>query len=188
MHPNGRRSAGLLSSTRASGITGALITAWLLCADRQCLRGMSAQNAGRLAEAREHYAAAVRLDPFQARYGFWLVGAIRAQARAETDPDRKRELGRDAVEAARPLAARHPHDVRAWHALGGSLAALTLQGGPDAMAQAAEALDRGVLADWSYRPLLETRLTVASLRGDVNAKGDSTRRLARLDALDAAGR
>ncbi|MCM2303905.1 MAG: hypothetical protein NDJ72_04335, partial [Elusimicrobia bacterium] len=57
-----------------------------------------------------------------------------------------------------------------------------LQGGPDGMSEAAAALDRGARADWSYRPLLETRLAVANLRKDSRAKADTDRRLARLDA------
>ena len=92
-------------------------------------------------------------------------------------------LGLEAVAAARAMEKWHPLDVRALHALGGSLAALALQGGPDGMAEAAAVLDRGARADWSYRPLLETRLTVATLRKDARAKADTEARLARLDAM-----
>lgn len=184
LDPRGARSRGLPVTASALSAAGVLVSAWLLLADRRCLEGMRAQHEGRVEQARASYAAAARMNPAESRYGFWLVGLIREQARSEKDPGRRLALGLESVAAARALESRHPLDVRALHALGGSLAALTLQGGPDAMAEAAAALDRGARADWSYRPLLETRLTVASLRGDRRAKADSAARLARLDALD----
>ncbi|MCR4294592.1 MAG: hypothetical protein NUW21_03600, partial [Elusimicrobia bacterium] len=146
-----------------------------------------AQHEGRLEEARAGYAAAARLQPAEPRYGFWLVGLLRERARLAPQPAERLALGVDAVAAARALERWNPRDVRALHALGGSLAALSLQGGPDAMAEAAAALERGARADWSYRPLLDTRLTVAALRKDARAKADTEARLARLDAVTRLG-
>lgn len=179
----GARPRGLPAAALALSAAGVVVSAWLLLADRRAFEGMTAQHEGRAAEARSSYEAAVRLNPFESRYGVWLVGLLRERARAETEPARRVALGSEAAAAARALEQRHPLDVRALHALGGSLAALALQGGPDGMAEAASVLDRGALADWSYRPLLETRMTVATLRGDARVKADTAARLVRLDAL-----
>lgn len=183
LDPRGARPRGLPRAALSLSAAGVLASAWLLIADRRCFEGMRAQNEGRVAEARAAYAAAARMNPAESRYGFWLVGLIRDQARAEKDPARRISLGVDAVAAARAMEKWNPLDVRALHALGGSLAALALQGGPDGMSEAAAVLDRGAQVDWSYRPLLETRLTVANLRKDARAKADTEARLARLDAL-----
>ncbi len=183
LEPRGARPRGLSAATLSLSAAGVLASAWLLIADRRCFEGMRAQNEGRIEEARSAYAAAARMNPAESRYGFWLVGLIRDQARVEKDPARRISLGQEAVAAARAMERWNPLDVRALHALGGSLAALALQGGPDGMAEAAAVLDRGARADWSYRPLLETRLTVATLRGDGRVKADTAARLARLDAL-----
>jgi len=183
LDPRGARPRELSTAAAALSAAAVLATSWLVAADRRCLQGMRAQHEGRLAEASALYGAAARLNPSEQRYGFWLVGALREQARAEKEPSRRLALGLQSVNAARAMERRHPGDVRALHALGGSLAALALQGGPDGMEEAAEVLERGARADWSYRPLLETRLTVANLRRDARAKADTTARLARLDAL-----
>lgn len=173
-----------LPGAAASASAAALLAAgWLTAADRHCLRGMRAQHAGRGEEARAAYAAAARLNPAESAYGFWLVGLLREQARAEADPGRRRMLGAEAVAAARAMERGRPRHVRSLHALGGSLAALALDGGPDQLAEAAAALERGVAADWSYRSALETRSAVAKLRGDRRTYEDSAARLARLDAL-----
>lgn len=181
--PRGARPRGLPAAALTLSAAGVVVSSWLLLADRRAFEGMTAQHEGRAAEARSSYEAAVRLNPFESRYGVWLVGLLRERARAETEPARRVALGSEAAAAARALERRHPLDVRALHALGGSLAALALQGGPDGMAEAASILDRGALADWSYRPLLETRATVAALRGDARVKADTAARRARLDAL-----
>ncbi len=182
LDPRGaRRAAG---AALALGATGAAAAAWLLAADLRCYEGMKAQRAGRLEEASASYAAAARLNPYEDRYGFWLVGALRERARAEKDPAAKTALGVESVAAARILERRHPFDARALHALGGSLAALSLQGGPDGMAEAAAVLERGARADWSYRPVHETRLTVAGLRKDERARADAAAALARISALE----
>lgn len=183
LDPRGARPRALSSAVSTLSAAGVLASAWLLIADRRCFEGMRAQSEGRIAEARAAYAAAARLNPAESRYGFWLVGLIRDQVRTERDPARRISLGLEAVAAARAMARWNPLDARALHALGGSLAALALQGGPDGMAEAAAVLDRGAQADWSYRPLFETRLTVANLRRDARAKADTEERLARLDAL-----
>lgn len=183
LDPGGPRPRG---ATRAAAVFSAAAfaaAAWLLLADRRAFQGMRAQHEGRLDAARAAYAAAVRLNPAEQSYGLWLVGAIREQARAEKDPARRLALGGEAAAAARALAGWNPLDARALHALGGSLAALALQGGPDGMAEAAAVLDRGARADWSYRALLETRLVVARLRKDAFAKADAEARLARLNGL-----
>lgn len=183
LDPGGTRPRALPKAAAAMTALAAIASAWLLLADRRAYEGMSAQHVGRLDDARASYAAAARLQPAESRYGFWLVGLLRERARVEPDPARRLALGADAVAAARSMERWNPGDVRALHALGGSLAALTLQGGPDALAEAAAALDRGARADWSYRPVLETRLAVANLRKDARAKADTERRLARLDSL-----
>jgi O-antigen ligase len=183
LDPRGARPRGLPAAALTLTATGALASAWLMAADRRCLEGMRAQHEGRIEQARAAYGDAARMNPAEARYGFWLVGLIREQARTEKDPARRLSLSAEAVAAARTLEHWHPLDVRALHALGGSLASLALQGGPDGMAEAAAVLDRGAQADWSYRSLLETRLTVANLRKDARAKADTEARLARLDAL-----
>jgi len=184
LDPRGARPRVLPAAAFAASAAGVLAAAWLLAADRRCLEGMRAQRDGLLERAVSRYAAAARLNPHEARYGFWLVGALRERARTEREPALRLALGADAVAAARALEREHPLDVRALHALGGSLAALALQGGPDGMTEAAAVLERGPASDWSYRPLLETRLTVANLRRDRRAADDSAARLARLDALE----
>lgn len=181
--PGGDRPRALPKAAAALTAAAVVASAWLLLADRRAYEGMRSQHVGRLDDARASYAAAARLNPAESRYGFWLVGLLRERARVEPDPARRLALGADAVAAARAMERWSPGDVRALHALGGSLAALSLQGGPDAMTEAAAALDRGARADWSYRPLLETRLTVANLRKDARAKADTEARLARLDAV-----
>lgn len=181
LDPRGTRRAP--GTAFALGGAGAAAAIWLLVADARCYAGMKAQNAGRLDEARAAYAAAARLNPFEDRYGFWLVGALRARAREEQDAAVRLALGVESVAAARTLERRHPFDARALHALGGSLAALALQGGPDGMAEAAAVLERGARADWAYRPVHETRLTVARLRKDARASADGAASLARIDAL-----
>jgi O-antigen ligase len=183
LDPGGERPRAPARAAAAFAAAALTAAAGLMTADRRAFEGMTAQRAGRLDAARAAYAGAARLNPAEQSYGLWLVGAIREQARAETAPARRAALGGEAVAAARAMERRNPLDARALHALGGSLAALSLQGGPDGMAEAAAALDRGARADWSYRPLLETRLTVASLRKDARAKADTEARLARLDAL-----
>lgn len=183
LDPGGERPRGATRAAAAFSAAALVAAGGLLLADRRAFLGMAAQHAGRLDEARAGYEAATRLNPAEQSYGLWLVGAIREQARAEADPARRLSLGRDAVSAARALARWSPLDARALHALGGSLAALALQGGPDGMAEAAEVLGRGARADWSYRALLETRLVVANLRKDAFAKSDTEGRLARLNAL-----
>lgn len=182
LDPGGTRPRALPKAASALSAAAVLASACLLLADRRAYEGMRAQHEGRLDDARASYAAAARLNPAESRYGFWLVGLLRERSRVEPDPARRLALGADAVAAARAMERWNPGDVRALHALGGSLAALSLQGGPDAMAEAAAALERGARADWSYRPLLETRLTVANLRKDARAKMDTDRRLARLEA------
>ncbi|MDP3541064.1 MAG: O-antigen ligase family protein [Elusimicrobiota bacterium] len=183
LDPGGTRPRALPKAASALTAAAVFASAWLLLADRRAYQGMRAQHEGRLDDARAGYAAAARLQPAEARYGFWLVGLLREQARLAPQPAERLALGADAAAAARAMERWNPRDVRALHALGGSLAALSLQGGPDAMAEAAAALDRGARADWSYRPLLETRLTVATLRKDARAKADTQARIARLDAL-----
>lgn len=183
LDPRGKRPRELPAAALALSGVGALAAVWLLAADRRAYEGMKAQSEGRLEDAHAAYASAARLNPADARYGFWLTGLVRERARVEKDPARRLALGLEAVESARVAARWHPLDVRALHALGGSLAALALQGGPDGMAEAAEVLERGAQADRGYRPLLETRLTVATLRGDARAKTDSAALIARLDAL-----
>lgn len=169
----------------ASSATAVLAAGWLFLADLSCLAGMRAQSEGRLDEAQAAYAAAARLVPTEASYGFWLAGLLRERARTDPDHDRRHAFAREAVAAARVMERWNPGDVRALHALGGSLAALSLHHGPDGMTEAAAVLERGVTADWSYRSLLETRRTVASLRGDRASQDDSAARLAKLDALVA---
>lgn len=183
LDPRGALPRALAGAASAASAAALLVAGWLTAADRLCLLGMRAQHAGLGEEARAAYAAAARLNPAESAYGFWLVGLLREQARAETDPARRRTLGAEAVAAARAMERGRPRHVRSLHALGGSLAALTLDGGPDRMEEAAQALERGAAADWSYRSLLETRLSVARLRGDRRAYEDSAARLARLDAL-----
>ena len=185
--PGGARSRGLSRSAAAFSSAALLASAWLLAADRRCLQGMRAQAEGRMDEARAAYAGAVRMNPAEQSYGLWLVGAIRERARQEKDPARRLSLSVEAVSAARDLERWNPLDARALHALGGSLASLSLQGGPDLMEEAAAVLERGARADWSYRALLETRLTIANLRRDARAKADTVSRLARLDALARKG-
>lgn len=182
LDPRGARRAP--GAALALGGAGAATAVWLLAADARCYEGMKAQNAGRLDEARAAYSAAARLNPYENRYGFWLIGALRERARAEPNPAAKLALGIESVSAARTLQSRHPFDARALHALGGSLAALALQGGPDGMAEAAAVLERGARADWSYRPVHETRLTVARLRKDARASADGAASLARIDAFE----
>lgn len=183
LDPRGARARGLPATVFALSAAGIAAAVWLTVADRRAYEGMMSQSEGRLDSARASYESATRLNPAEVRYGFWLVGLLREQARAEKDPGRRLALGVEAVSAARRLERFHPLDIRALHALGGSLAALALQGGPDGMAEAASVLERGARADWSYRSLLETRMTVAGLRGDGRVKADSAARLARLDAL-----
>jgi hypothetical protein len=158
-------------------------SAWLFHADRLCLAGMRAQNAGDIARARASYRDAVRANPTEFIYRYWLVGLLRAQARGESDPARRRTLHEEALSSARAMARIFPNDARSQHALGGALAALTLDGGPNGLAEAAVVLDRGLRNDWSYRALLKTRLAVAQLRKDAATRADSTERLSRLDAL-----
>lgn len=183
LDPRGRTPRGAARAAAAFSAAALVAAGGLLLADRRAFLGMNAQREGRLADARAAYEAAVRLNPAEQSYGLWLAGAIREQARAEAEPARRLSLGREAVAAARALERWNPLDARALHALGGSLAALALQGGPDGTAEAAEVLDRGARADWSYRSLLETRLVVAKLRKDAFAKADTEGRLARLNAL-----
>lgn len=188
LDPRGTLPRALPKSAAAFSAAAVLAAGWLFLADRACLSGMRAQKEGRLDEARAAYASAARLVPFESRYGFWLVGLLRERARTDSDPARRLAFGGEAVTAARAMERWNPGDVRALHALGGSLAALALQGGPDGMAEAAAVLERGPRADWSYRPLLDTRRTVAGLRGDRAAQADSAARLARLDAVVAPRR
>lgn len=183
LDPRGKRPRELPAAALIASAAGALAACWLLAADSRAYQGMRAQNEGRLEAAQKAYARAADLMPADSRYGFWLVGVIRERVRAETDPGRKLALGTEAVAAARAMERWHPLDVRALHALGGSLAALALQVGPDGMAEAAEVLERAARADWGYRPALETRLTVAGLRGDARAKAEAAAMLARLDGL-----
>lgn len=183
LDPRGTRPRAFSRAAPVLCALAAGAAAWLTAADRMCMRGMRAQHDGRLSEARSAYSAAARTNPAEARYGYWLVGLLRESVRTEKDPARRLALAAEAVAAARVMERWNPSDVRALHALGGSLAAYTLQGGPDSMAEAAAVLDRGPGADWSYRSLLETRLVVANLRGDARAKEDSAARLARLDSL-----
>lgn len=182
LDPGGTNPRALPRAATALTACAVFASAWLLLADRHAYEGMRAQHEGRAEDALAGYAAAARLNPAESRYGFWLAGLLRERARVEPDPARRLALGAEAVAAARAMERWNPSDVRALHALGGSLAALSLQGGPDAMAEAAAALDRGARADWSYRPLLDTRLTVATLRKDARAKADTEARLSRLDA------
>lgn len=183
LDPGGERPRGAARAAAAFSAAALVAAGGLRLADRRAFLGMTAQHEGRLDAARAAYGAAVRLNPAEQSYGLWLVGAVREQARAEEDPARRLALGGEAVAAARALAGWNPLDARALHALGGSLAALALQGGPDGMAEAAVVLDRGARADWSYRALLETRLVVANLRKDAFAKSDTEGRLARLNGL-----
>ncbi|MBI5597478.1 MAG: O-antigen ligase family protein [Elusimicrobia bacterium] len=183
LDPRGVRPRAFSKAAPLLTAAAVAATGWLMLADRSCMQGMRAQHEGRLDDARQAYAAAARLNPAECRYGFWLVGLLRDSARAEKDPARRLALGAEAVTAARAMERRHPLDVRALHALGGSLAALTLQGGPDSLSEAAAVLDRGPGADWSYRALLETRSAVADIRGDLRTKEDSALRLARLESL-----
>ena len=116
----GARLRGLPSAALTLSAAGVLASAWLLIADRRCFEGMRTQTEGRIEEARAAYAAAVRMNPTESRYGFWLVGLIRDQARTEKDPARRIALGLEAVAAARAREEWHPLDVRAPHALGGA--------------------------------------------------------------------
>lgn len=188
LDPRGARPPAPTKAVAALSAAAVLVSGWLFLADRACLAGMRAQKEGRLDEARAAYASAARRVPFESRYGFWLVGLLRERARTDPDPARRLVFGGDAVAAARVMERWNRDDVRALHALGGSLAALALQGGPDGMAEAAAVLERGPRADWSYRSLLDTRKTVAGLRGDRAAQADSVARLASLDAIVASRR
>jgi hypothetical protein len=141
-------------------------------------RGCAGRGPGE--EARVAYAAAARVNPAEQRYGLCLPACCanrRARGAGSCPPPGP---GRGGGGGARDGAAESLDS--ALHALGGSLASLSLQGGPDAMAEAAAVLERGARADWSYRPLLETRLTVANLRRDARAKAGAEAQLARLDA------
>lgn len=178
-----RVPAGVVAGSSAAAV---LAAGWLFLADRACLAGMRAQREGRLDDAVVAYAAAARLVPTESSYGFWLVGLLRERARTDPDHGWRRTFAEEAVAAARVMERANPGDVRALHALGGSLAALSIHHGPDHLAEAAAVLERGVAADWSYRSLLETRRTVANLRKDRAAYDDSAARLARLDALVAS--
>ncbi|HBL18634.1 MAG TPA: hypothetical protein DD417_18210 [Elusimicrobia bacterium] len=183
LDPRGARSRGIARASLLFSAVAVAASVWLLTADRSCLRAMRAQQAGRPQDALAAYAAATRLNPFELRYGLRRVGLLRELARSEDDPLRRRALLEEAVRASRVLVRWNPLEAEAQHALGGSLAALTLQGGADGMRESAEALERGLRADWSHRPLIETRLKLAALRGARDAAADSTRRLAELDAL-----
>lgn len=182
LDPRGGRARGVSLAASGLGAAGLLLSFWMLAADRHCMTGFRAQHEGRLDDARASYAAAAAVNPAEARYGYWLVGLLRSQAREETDPARRRKLLEESVSAARVMERWNPLDPRALHALGGSLTALAAEGGKESAAEAAPILERGVRADWSDRSMIKTRMAAAALRGDRGAYEDCVARLARLGA------
>lgn len=164
---------GKASLPRAASVPAALfclaalgLAGRLYWADRAHMTAISLANAGRYQEALDGYRRASRLNPTETSYPLARVGLLINLAKVASTPAVRLKFLDEAVDAARVSAAWRPASVVAQRSLAVSLTVLSVQGGPDTLAEAEQAFDRALKLDRSLPGLLESRIKVARMRTD----------------------